>query len=158
MSVSGLSSRHCRQATNPALQAAVLGYHKRANIHYTQGWSRWDGIRYNRKAWRGEYPYHADCSSYTTWALWCGLSHFGVRDVVNGEHWQDGFTGTQLRHGRRVSYPFPGCLVIYGPGSGKHVAIYTGGGLVVSHGGESGPLLRPWRYRSDVHSIRSFIY
>lgn len=140
------------------LQAAVLGLHHAPSIHYTQGSSRWEGIDRHRKAWRGEYPNEADCSAYVTWCIWNGLDHFGVRDTVNGLGWRAGYTGTMLQHGRRVSNPFPGCAVIYGPGTGEHTALYTGGGLVVSHGSEAGPLLLPWRYRSDVHSIRSYIY
>jgi hypothetical protein len=163
MSYSGLSQAHCRQATNLALQAAVLGYHHAPSIHYTQDSRRWEGIARGLKAWKGEFPHYADCSSYLTWCLKCGLSHFdkpGHRfpDIVNGQHWLAGFTGTLLEHGRRVRNPFPGCAIIYGPGAGEHTALYTGGGLVVSHGSERGPLLVPWRYRSDVHSIRSYIY
>lgn len=140
------------------LQAAVLGLHHAPSIGYTQGSSRWEGIDRHRKAWRGEYPNEADCSAYVTWCIWNGLDHFGVRDTVNGLGWRAGYTGTMLQHGRRVSRPFPGCAVIYGPGTGEHTALYTGGGLVVSHGSEAGPLLLPWRYRPDVHSIRSYIY
>ena len=159
MSVSGLSPEHCKTATNLALQAAVLGYHQKAHIHYTQGSQRWDGIDHKRLAWKGEYPHWADCSAYVTWCIWCGTGrHFGTRDIVNGEHWRDGYTGTMLQHGRRVEKPFPGCAIIYGPGTGEHTALYTGGGLVVSHGNEAGPQLIPWNYRSDIHSIRSYIY
>ncbi len=159
MSLSGLSAAHCHTATNMALQAAVLGYHKRSHINYTEGSGRWDGIDHNRKAWRGEYPYYADCSAYVTWCLWNGLHHYGVRDVVNGAHWQGGFTGTMVHHGRTVHKLFPGCAVIYGPGeSGTHTAIYTGGGLVVSHGNQAGPQLLRYNYRSDIKVYKSYIY
>ena len=156
---SGLGREHARSATNMALQAAVLGYHHRASIHYTEGAQRWSGISGYKKAWRGQYPPFADCSAYVTWCLWNGLDHFHVRDIVNRCAWRAGFTGTMLEHGRRVDSPFPGCAVIYGTRyPGEHTAIYTGGGLVVSHGSEPGPLLLPWRYRGDVLSIRSYIW
>lgn len=158
MSVSGLSPQHQRQAVNMALQAAVLGFHHQPAIHYTQGPERWQGINNHRKAWRGEYPTQADCSAYVTWCLWNGLDHFHVRDTVNGQGWRAGYTGTMLEHGQRVGSPLPGDAVIYGSSwPGEHTALYTGGGLVVSHGSEAGPMLIPWRYRPDVLSIRRYI-
>lgn len=84
--------------------------------------------------------------------------HLGHRDTVNGESWRAGFTGTLLEHGREVGTPAPGDLALYGSGfPGEHVAIYTGGGLVVSHGSEAGPLLLPLHYRSDLMQIRRYI-
>lgn len=158
MSVSGLSPAHARQAVNLTLQAAVLGLHHAPSIHYTQGSSRWQGIDHHLKAYRGQYPTEADCSSFATWCLWNGLDHFHHSDTVNGEHWRAGYTGTLLKHGKVVSSPLPGDLIIYGTGwPGEHTAVYTGGGLVVSHGSEAGPLLLPYRYRSDVLSIRRYI-
>lgn len=159
MSVSGLSPAHVRQAVNLTLQAAVLGYHHAPAIHYTQGDLRWQGIDRRRDASRGEYPNYADCSAYATWAYWNGLHlHTGHSDIINGENWQAGYTGTMLVHGKRVFSPIPGDAIIYGSGfPGEHVAIFTGGGLVVSHGSEAGPFLLPWRYRSDVLEIRRYI-
>lgn len=158
MSVSGLSHHHVRSAVNLALQAAVLGLHHAPEIHYTQGDLRWQGIDRNRKAWRGEYPNYADCSAYVTWCLWNGLDHFHHSDTVNGQNWRAGYTGTLLEHGRRVGSPIPGDVIIYGSSwPGEHTALYTGGGLVVSHGSEAAPFLLPWRYRSDVLSVRRYI-
>ncbi len=158
MSYSGLSSWHCHQATNMALQAAVLGYHHRPQVTYSEGWRRWSGIEGDHKAWRGEWPPVADCSAYVTWCIWNGLHHFGVRDVVNGAQWKSGYTGTMLEHGRRVSSLFPGCAVIYGNFPGAHTAIYTGGGLVVSHGNSAGPQLLAWNYRGGPYHFRSYIF
>ena len=141
-----------------ALQAAVLAYHNRRNIAYSEGWQRWDGITNHRHAWRGEYPHVADCSSFVTWCIYQGLHHYGVRDVVNGLNWRAGYTGTMLNHGHHVSRPFPGVCVTYGPGTGSHEAIYTGGGLVVSHGNQAGPLLLPLHYRGDETRFRSYIW
>ncbi len=155
---SGLTGANYHKAVNMTLQAAILGYHNRERVGYTQGPMRWEGIDRDRKAWRGEYPREADCSAYVTWCLWNGLDHFHIRDIVNGLHWQGGFTGTLLTHGRRVWSPIPGDLVIYGYSyPGKHVSIYTGGGLCVSHGSWRGPLLVPYRYRPDILSIRRYI-
>jgi len=159
MSVSGLSRHHTKQAVNWTLQAAVLGLHHASVIHYTQTASRWQGIDRHRDASKGQYPNFADCSAFVTWCLWNGLHlHLGHTDVVNGQHWRAGFTGTMLTHGRRVSSPIPGDAIIYGSGgSGEHTALYTGGGLVISHGSERGPLLLPWRYRSDVMAVHRYI-
>ena len=140
------------------LEAAVLGLHHAPAIHYTQGELRWQGIDRDRKAWRHEYPNYADCSAFATWCLWNGLDHFHHSDTVNGERWRGGYTGTLLEHGRRVTAPIPGDLVIYGTSwPGEHTAVYTGGGLAVSHGSEIGPLLLPWRYRSDVLAVHRYI-
>lgn len=152
-SVSGLSAEHRHKATNMALQAAVLWLHHKDQIHYTEGSQRWECIDRDIKAWRGEYAHHGDCSSSLTAWVWSGLDHFHVRDTVNGLHWRAGNTESMLDHGRRVRSLFPGCAVIYN----GHTALYTGGGLVVSHGSEAGPLLLPWNYRSDIVSLRSYI-
>ena len=159
MSVSGLSPRHVRKAVDDILQAAVLGLHHAPAIHYTQGPLRWQGIDRARVASAGEFPNYADCSAYATWCYWNGLhAHLGHTDIVNGESWRAGYTGTLLEHGERVGSPIPGDAVIYGSAwPGEHVALYTGGGLVVSHGSEAGPLLLPWRYRADVLEIRRYI-
>lgn len=158
-SVSGLSAEHVHKAVNMTLQAAVLTYHHAPVVHYTQeAGPRWEGIHRGLKSWRGEYPHYADCSSFATWCLWQGLDHFHHSDTVNGEHWRAGYTGTLLVHGKHVGTPIPGDLIIYGNGwPGEHTAVYTGGGLVVSHGSEAGPFLLPYRYRQDVLAIRRYI-
>lgn len=155
MSVSGLSERHRREAVNGALQAAILGLRHAPSIHYTQEGMRWQGIQRHRDASRGQFPNWADCSAFVTWCLWNGLYLRGHHsDIVNGLHWQAGYTGTLLTHGAHVSSPIPGDVIIYGPGTGEHTTLYTGGGLCISHGSEAGPLLLPWRYRSDVRIRR----
>jgi len=159
-SVSGLSEQHAKEAVNAAIQAAVLGLRHAPAIHYTQGGSRWEGINAVKVAAHGQYPSYADCSSYVSWCFWNGLTQRGVAhsDLVNGLAWRAGYTGTMLRHGAVVGAPVPGDAIIYGAGwPGGHTALYTGGGLVVSHGSEGGPYLLPWRYRSDVLSIRRYI-
>lgn len=159
MSVSGLSHAHVRQAVDATLQAAIVALHNARHQRYTQGGARWSGIDRHRDASRGQFPPFSDCSAFVTWCLWNGLYLRGHHsDIVNGQRWEAGYTGTLLEHGHRVSSPIPGDAIIYGSGfPGKHVALYTGAGLVVSHGGDPGPLLLPWRYRADVLSIRRYI-
>lgn len=159
MSVSGLSPHHVSVARSMAVGAATLSLHHEPQVHYTQGPSRWEGIQKGLKAWRGEYPREGDCSSTSTWWIWNGLDHFHVRDTVNGEHWQRGYTGTMLNHGQRVTGPLQHAdLVIYGTGwPGEHVAMYVGGGLVVSHGSEAGPRLEPVHLGLPILSVHRYI-
>jgi cell wall-associated NlpC family hydrolase len=91
--------------------------------------------------------------------LWQGLGHFHLADHVNGAGWRAGYTGTLLQHGKLVRYRKAiGDLVIYGNGPpGKHVAIYVGHGMVISHGSEAGPFHLPWNYRRDVMQTRRYI-
>lgn len=161
-SVSGLSAAHRAKARQLTGQAARVGLDHAPELHYTQGASRWQGIDLRRKAWKGQYPTYADCSSFATWCLWNGLSHYGVRDTVNGLFWKAGYTGTMLAHGKVVVHEeniLVGDLALYGiPGTtGKHVAICIGGGKVISHGSEGGPYLLPIRYRSDLICVRRYI-
>lgn len=160
-SASGLSPAHRIKARDLAMKAAYLGLKKTDLIHYTQGAERWDWHKRNLKAWRGEYPTSLDCSAFTTWCLWNGLSHYNVRDLVNGQNWLAGWTGTQINHGKRVVHSRNmrrGDLVLYGDPFGRsgHVAIYIGGGMVIGHGSEAGPLKIHYRYR-PVTDVRRYI-
>lgn len=154
-------------ARDRAVQAALLGLHHAPVIHYTQGGSRWQGIAGNKNARKGQYPTEADCSAFATWCLWNGL-HLGLgikADVVNGENWGAGYTGTMAQHGRQVAHEskvLPGDVVLYGPApTFEHVAIVVavknGLPMVVSHGSEAGPFLLPFNYRSDVGEFRRYI-
>ena len=158
-SVSGLSPEHVHKAVDMTLQAAVLAYHHRSEVEYTEGALRWSGIHDNDRAWRGEVPRHADCSAFGTWCLWQPFDHFHYPDIVNGEHWREGYTGTLLQHGRQVGTPLPGDLIIYGTSwPGVHTAVYTGGGLCVSHGNSLGPILLPYNQMGiPILSIRRYI-
>lgn len=159
-SVSGLSWPHRKKARSLAKAAALLGVRHEPEIHYTQSAKRWDGIDRGLKAYKGDFPVFADCSAFTTWCLWNGLSHYGVRDVVNGTDWRSGYTGTQKSHGKvvrlRINWQ-AGDLIHYGPGTGAHVVIYIGGGKVVSHGSEGGPMILDWNYRPDYVETRRYI-
>ena len=159
-SVSGLDRHKRIEARDLACAAARLSIKKASQIHYTQGARRWDGIRLDLKAYKGEYPKYGDCSAMATWWLWNGLDHFGVRDVVNGTGWKSGYTGTQRNHGKRVGHRGNwqrGDLLQYGVGSRAHVAMYLGGGMVASFGSEIGPLKLHWNYRSDLVVVRRYI-
>jgi CHAP domain len=165
-SVSGLSAEHRRKARQLAVQAAMLGYNNKGAVHYTQGSRRWTGINKNLRAAKGQFPRYADCSAYATWCVWNGLIPYGVRDTVNALRWQGGFTGTMLKHGKRVQKienVLPGDCVIYGKSgtNGKHTAIVVGRRngvpMVVSHGSEGGPYYVKWNYRKDVMQIRRYI-
>lgn len=159
---SGLSEKHRRHARDMCAHAWSLLLANPASVHYSQGPDRWEGINHHLIASHGQYPKHGDCSSTATWVLWNALYvPFGVKDVVNGEHWQAGYTGTMLQCGKEVRYERSlrvGDLVIYGSGApGEHVAMYLGGGKVGSHGSEAGPFLLPVRYRPDVLAFRRCI-
>jgi hypothetical protein len=155
-------------ARDRMVQALVLGLHHAPAIHYTQDFGqRWEGIREHRVARKGQFPRHADCSAYYTWAAWNGLYlALGIKaDVVNGEHWKAGYTGTLAQHGRQVlheSHLLPGDAVLYGPApTFEHVAAFVGRKngvpMVVSHGSENGPYLLPLHYRGDVGQFRRYI-
>jgi hypothetical protein len=154
--VSGLNASQRAKAREMIIQAAYLALRHAPVIHYTQGNRRWEGIDNKLRAWRGEYPHQADCSSFATWVLWQGLGHFHVRDVVNGAGWLAGYTGTMLGHGKLVRHERNikhGDLALYD----GHVAICVGGGMVISHGSEGGPYLLPIHYRSDLLEVRRFV-
>lgn len=162
-SVSGLSAAHRNAAKHAVVQAAYLGLHHAPELHYTQGARRWEGIDKKLVAARGQYPRYADCSAFATWCLWNGLYVlYGCSDVVNGQRWQAGYTGTQHEHGKRVVHEKNrqwGDLALYGDpyGSTGHVAVYVGGGKVISHGSEGGPYYLPINYRADLREVRRYI-
>jgi cell wall-associated NlpC family hydrolase len=66
-----------------------------------------------------------------------------------------------LKHGKRVNSPRNwkrGDCFIYGSDwPGKHVAVYIGGGYVISHGSEAGPFKLHWNYRPDLMEVRRYI-
>lgn len=156
----GLNAGERIRARDLAVQAAALAVQKNASIEYTMGPKRWDPIKRKRKAFRGEAGNFQDCSSFATWCLWNGLSHFGVRDVVNGQRFRAGWTGSMINHGQRVSRAevLRGDCVFYAGSDGRigHVTIYVGGGMVISHGSEPGPRKLRIDYR-PIAQIRRYI-
>jgi cell wall-associated NlpC family hydrolase len=148
-------------ARERVVRAAMIGVRNRDNISYTQGPKRWEGINRACRAYKGQYPRNADCSSFATWCIWDALG--GVRsgaDVVNGQRWKAGYTGTQQGHGRvvRLDRARPGDLVFYAGANGivNHVAVLVAPGRVVSHGSQPGPMVLPVSYR-PVREVRSYL-
>jgi CHAP domain len=144
------------------VRAAMLGHKHAPKVHYTMGARRWDGITNRCRAHRGRFPLWADCSSFVTWCLWDALGGPNAGpDVVNGQSWKGGFTGTMKQNGRRVqgglANALPGDLVLYGGGTGKHVTIVVAKNKVISHGSEGGPFLVKPDYRSDIAEVRRYI-
>lgn len=157
-----LTPRERTSARNIVLLGARKGLAHADQIHYTQSSRRWEGIDHKLRVVRGEFPRYADCSSYVTWLLWNALTHakgtLHIPDVVNGEHWLGGYTGTLKEHGRRVTgHLIVGDEVHYGGGTGHHVAVYIGGGMVFSHGSEGAPYKLPVHYRGDFVEARRVI-
>jgi cell wall-associated NlpC family hydrolase len=147
-------------ARERAVRAAMLGVKHRDQIVYTQNPPRWDGINRACRAFRGQFPRSADCSSFVTWCIWDALG--GPKagaDRVNGANWRAGYTGTQTSHGTRVSMQDarPGDLVFYGSGGTiGHVAMLVDDNKVVSHGSNPGPMVLAANYRPIVQ-IRSYL-
>lgn len=160
MSATGLNLAQ-RVRVRRRIKAAAMGFYAahRSDAIYTQGSARWDGIDHHRRSYRGEYPRASDCSSSTTWMLWDATRRYDCEDFLNGTRWQSGYTGTQQNHGRRVTgRKMIGDLVFYGDQGGgvaEHVAVYVGGGLVISHGGPGVHLLA-WDYR-PVNEVRRYV-
>lgn len=163
MSTTGLHLNHAERAVaeQKILRSCHLLLSNQAAVHYSQGPDRWEGIHNHDRAYLGQYPKHGDCSSTATWVLWDATLRHRPADFVNGAGWGSGYTGTMLQHGRSVGRAPAriGQLVIYGtPGStGEHVAVYIGGGFVMSHGGEAGPFKLRWNYRTDVQDVRDYL-
>ena len=125
-----------------------------------------EGITGHFNAAQGRYPQHADCSAFVTWCLWNALHlGFGLDDIVNGDGWRGGYTGTLALHGREVKHlknVIRGDVVLYGPApTFEHTAIVVGHHqdkpVVVSNGSEPGPFLLAYDYRSDANMIRRYI-
>lgn len=144
------------------MQAAELAWRHRGEIEYTMDSPpRWNWKKahdgHGLRARNGEFPRNLDCSSFATWCEWNGLfCSFGLPDVVNGLAWKAGSTYTMDDHGQRVSLgeAIRGDCVFYA--NPAHVAVYIGGGDVISHGSDSGPNRLDAQYRKIVQ-VRRFI-
>lgn len=139
---------------NAIVATAMVGYANRYSIHYTQSPLRMQGVRNHLLPPR--FPNYEDCSSFSTWCYWVA----GVLDPNGLNYNGEGYTGTLVNHGRRVTLAQakPGDLVFYGwrDGIPTHVAVYIGNGRVISHGSEAGPLLLSVNYRT-ITEIRSYV-
>jgi len=94
-----------------------------------------------------------DCSQAVT--LLCLVAGL---DNPNGGN-TDGYTGTllaHLPHYHDARHANVGALVVFGPGTGEHVAMVLEpdhrNPLLWSHGGESGPILIRLRDEAHAHS------
>lgn len=136
------------------MTAAKALYDQRVNEIYAGDVNkRWDGIFDNVRP--PSAPKYSDCSSAVSWIYW---TCFGEGpDFINGEDWNDGYTGTLDQHGTKISLSQaqPGDLVFYGNPI-DHVAIYIGSGRVISHG--SDPVCNcDVNYRNDLAEVRRYI-
>ncbi|KAJ3040652.1 hypothetical protein HDV00_010677 [Rhizophlyctis rosea] len=139
------------------VNAAMWAHKYGRSITYTQGSSRWYGIKHKLCPYHA-LPKFADCSSFTTWIYW---SAFGKgSDKLNGQRWSAGYTGTMQDHGKRVSFAQAkvGDLVFYtGP---DHVTILVSKSpaRVISYGSTGTVHLIPmnWKKPSQIRSYESF--
>jgi len=134
--------------------AAMAIYNQRSHEHYTQGSQRWSGITGHVEP--PNAPPYSDCSSAATWAYWTVFGN--GPDLLNGQSWKAGYTGTMSSRGVGVSCSSMGVgdLAFYGSPI-SHVAIGVGGGKVVSHGSDPAGLYSV-NYRSDLNQCRSYIH
>lgn len=125
---------------------AVWGYNHRGEIGYAE---------FRPMAHLNELehlPETEDCSTFATKAY----KFAGAPDPNGLGYSGAGNTTTEREHGHVVplSAAQPGDLAQYqGP---DHVAVYVGGGRVISHGSAIGPLLLPVGYR-PLHEIRAYL-
>lgn len=128
-----------KKLTNAELIEGVVGWMKwgilhESKIHYKEV----RPIPVHQKI--GLLPLTTDCSGFFTicyaWA--------GAPDPNGSNYSGSGFTGTLLTHGHVVTSPKPGDAVIFGGGSGHHIAgviaVTKKEVILCSHGQESGPI------------------
>ncbi|KAJ3293467.1 hypothetical protein HK104_004438 [Borealophlyctis nickersoniae] len=120
------------------VKAAMWAHNSGTQIHYTQSSPRWSGISQHHCPHQS-LPPDADCSSFATWIYW---SAFGNQaDILNGQSWKAGYTGTMQDHGRRVSFADAklGDLVFYSDPAHVTILVDKSPAKVVSFG-SSGPV------------------
>jgi peptidoglycan hydrolase-like protein with peptidoglycan-binding domain len=150
--VKRVDATRIRGTRHKVVATAFCGYDNRDSIHYTQDGRRMEGVRTHLKP--PKFPSYEDCSSFATWCYWAA----GAPDPNGLGYNGQGYTGTQVQHGKTTNDLRPGDLVFYGAGSVPgHVAVYVGNGKVVSHGSENGPYLLAIDYRSDRSQVRSYL-
>lgn len=111
-------------------------------------------------------PQRDDCSEHATKAY----KSAGAPDP-NGRRYDGyGYTGTLISRGRRVAleHARPGDLVLYGAGTGRHVAVllepgHANGGdpMLCSHGQERGPIAIRYseedRFQAGPTQVRNYL-
>jgi hypothetical protein len=114
---------------------AKWGVEHHGQANYTEGPTRMEGVHKP-----GVLPFDADCSAFFTYCYSWG----GAADP-NGQGYNGtGYTGTLLAHGTEIPLEQvqPGDAIVYGPGTGDHVAMVVEAGpdpLTVSHGQQGDP-------------------
>ena len=85
-------------------------------------------------------------------------------DIVNGEGWTQGYTGTMKDHGLPVQHDanlLRADCVHYGSGETEHVTIIVGRSagvpMVVSHRSDDCPCYTNYDYRNDITGFRRYI-
>jgi hypothetical protein len=116
------------------LQAAMDVYFNRRHETYSEEpVPRWVGIA--DRVCPPAVPKTSDCSSTVTWVYWTAFGN--GTDFLNNWDWVNGWTGSLKLYGRQVNATVAdleiGDLCFYYHPM-HHVAIYVGGGRVVSHG------------------------
>lgn len=174
-----------RKVAAYSVKLALHCARKESDTFYSQQWlERWYGI--NHKVKYPGRPKSGDCSGFTgAWIPWA--SRVAVRgapgvDVMNGQSWKAGYTGTMIEHGAqhrettRTTHWHPGRThCFYGElhGSVTHTAIFVGDvwleagtrwngkilkrrlfvhDAVVSHGRTAGPEVWPFNYRHLIEA------
>lgn len=163
-------------ARDKIVRAALAALAQQGRMTYTMGPARWSGIVRKLRRYKGQTPPSADCTSLISWIYWDALKveiNRGLGDILNGQRWEGGYTGTMLdsRRGKvvargvtaaRLVKLLRGDVVLYGvPGTtGAHGAIVVDPGrrLCVSFGSQGGPYLVKLDYRTDVIAVKRFIY
>ncbi|KAI8824106.1 uncharacterized protein EV422DRAFT_306828 [Fimicolochytrium jonesii] len=141
--------------TRAGIVAAALWAHNTGtHATYTQGAGRWSGID-NHICPHSGIPPKMDCSSFVTWVYWSAFGNGA--DLLNGESWNAGYTGTLKDHGTAVSLSNAqvGDLVFYENPAHVTILVDKSPAQVVSFG-SSGPVnLLNINYRT-VSQIRRY--
>lgn len=155
-----LNNDDLAHAVRVGLRACHLAVHRASYMRYTQDASQrfdWHHKANRPRSYKGEVPHQTDCSGFASWVHWDATrkwKHGRIPDFINFQGWEAGHTGTMVQHGKKVSMSSlrPLDLVFYGNEGWRpeHVAVYVGGGRVVSFGSDPGPFLLPVRYRPDA--------
>lgn len=157
-----LTAKGRKSAMAIVVQGTSLMIAKSSSMGYTEGPERWEAFTRKLRVVKGEVPSESDCSASSEWVLFNAISHAlgrltGVPDVLSGENWLAGWTGTMCEHGTRIHGESQlGDLCFYGSGPPfLHVTIAVGGGMCVSHGSPGARKL-PTDYRSDLAQFRRY--
>jgi len=109
----------------------------KAHFNYTEGAGRMAYEHLSKPVW----PVNTDCSGFFTLCYYSA----GANDPNGANYAGWGYTGTLLQHGIHVpaAQAMPGDAVVYGPGTGEHVALVVsntnGDILTISHGQQGDP-------------------